>query len=144
MHFYYVRGCNFRSWIKIGDIYQATNDITCVVRDETGMFYEFQMLAGFRTNGGSVPWFAQWYVPSWSSTNDLINIAYSLHDGIYASGIMHRDLADDLLRGLARDSGYSRTKAGLICWAVNQFGASHYGKDELDTAKFLKLHVYNP
>lgn len=144
MHFYYERGCNFRSWIKIGDIYQATNNITAVVRDETGMFYEFQMLAGFRTNGGSVPWCFRWFVPSWSSTNDLINIAYALHDGLYASGLLHRSVSDDLLRGLLRDAGLSRIKASTVCYAVNKFAESHYQKDEYDTAKFIRLHVYNP
>lgn len=142
MHFYYVRGCGFRCWTKIGDVYQATDDIIVIVRDETGMHYEFHLLPGFRCNGGSVPWMFRWFVPSWSSTNDLINMAYALHDGCYASGILHRDIADDLLRGLLRDAGISRLKASTVCYAVNQFAESHYQKDEYDTAKFIKLHVY--
>lgn len=144
MHFYFVRGCGFRCWTKIDDFYQATDDIIVIVRDETGQHYEFHLLPGFRCNGGSVPWMFRWFVPSWSSTNDLINIAYALHDGCYASGLLHRDIADDLLRGLLRDAGLSRLKASTVCYAVNQFAESHYQKDEYDTKKFIRLHVYRP
>ena len=71
-------------------------------------------------------------------------MAYALHDAAYASGILHRDIADDLLRGLLRDAGLSRLKASTVCYAVNQFAESHYQKDEYDTAKFIQLRVYNP
>ena len=144
MHFYYERGCNFRSWIKIGDIYQATNDITCVVRDELGTHYEFHLLPGFQTDGGSVPLAFQWFVPKWSSTNDFINAAYFIHDAAYASGLIHRDIADDMLRGMLRDAGLSRFKASTVCWCVNKFAASHYGpeNDSEGNGDFVKLHVY--
>ena len=146
MHFYFVRGCGFRNWIKIGDTYQATDDIICIVRDEFGTHYEFHFLPGFRCNGGSVPWCFRWFVPSWSPTNDLINIAFAIHDGLYGSELMHRDIADDLLRGLLRDAGLSRLKASTVCYAVNKFAESHYGqdKDGYDSRLFMKLHVYNP
>jgi len=144
MHFYFVRGCGFRCWTKIDSLYQATDDIICIVRDELGTHYEFHLLPGFRCNGGSVPFIFQWFVPSWSPTNDLINMAYALHDGCYASGLLHRDVSDDLLRGLLRDAGLSRIKASTVCYAVNKFAESHYQHDEYDTAKFIKLHVYNP
>lgn len=144
MHFYFVRGCGFRCWTKIDSLYQATDDIICIVRDELGTHYEFHLLPGFRCNGGSVPFIFQWFVPSWSPTNDLINMAYALHDGCYASGLLHRDVSDDLLRGLLRDAGLSRVKASTVCYAVNKFAESHYQHDEYDTAKFIKLHVYNP
>lgn len=144
MHFYFVRGCGFRNWIKIGDVCQATDDIICIVRDEFGTYYEFHLLPGFQCNGGSVPWCFRWFVPSWSSTNDLINMAFALHDGLYSSGLLHRSVSDDLLRGLLRDAGLSRFKASTVCYAVNKFAESHYQKDEYDTAKFIKLHVYNP
>lgn len=144
MHFYFVRGCGFRCWTKIDSLYQATDDIICIVRDELGTHYEFHLLPGFRCNGGSVPLIFQWFVPSWSPTNDLINMAYALHDGCYASGLLHRDVSDDLLRGLLRDAGLSRVKASTVCYAVNKFAESHYQNDEYDTAKFIKLHVYNP
>jgi hypothetical protein len=71
-------------------------------------------------------------------------MAYALHDGCYASGLLHRDVSDDLLRGLLRDAGLSRVKASTVCYAVNKFAESHYQHDEYDTAKFIKLHVYNP
>ena len=144
MHFYFVRGCGFRNWIRIGDVYQATSDIVVVVRDETGLHYEFTLITGFRCNGGSVPWAFRWFVPSWSSTNDLINIAYALHDAMYCSGLMHRDLSDDMLRGLLRDAGLSRLQASTVCYAVNKFAESHYNKDEYDSKPFVKMRVYLP
>lgn len=144
MHFYYVRGCGLRCWTKIGDIYQATDDIIVIVRDETGMHYEFHLLPGFRTDGGSVPLAFQWFVPKWSSTNDLINAAYFIHDAAYASGLVHRNIADDMLRGLLRDAGLSRFKASTVCWCVNKFAAGHYGpeNDSEGNGAFVKLHVY--
>lgn len=142
MHFYFVRGCGFRNWTKIGDFYQATDEIVCVVRDELALHYEFTLLPGFRCNGGSVPWCFRWFVPSWSSTNDLLNMAYALHDAMYCSGLMHRELADDMLRGLLRDAGLSRLKASTVCFAVNKFAESHYKKDEYDSAPFVKMRLF--
>ena len=142
MHFYFVRGCGFRNWTKIGDFYQATDEIVCIVRDELALHYEFTLLPGFRCNGGSVPWCFHWFVPSWSSTNDLINIAYALHDAMYCSGLMLRDIADDMLRGLLRDAGLSRLKASTVCFAVNKFAESHYKKDEYDSASFVKMRLF--
>lgn len=144
MHFYFVSMKNEKSWIPIGDTYQATDDIFVTVRDETGMHYEFHLLPGFRCDGCSAPWCFHWFAPKWHETNDLYNIAVCLHDALYATGLMHREHADDLLRGLLRDAGFSRFKASTICYCVNQFAASHYDKDELDTGAFVKLRVYYP
>ena len=144
MHFYFVRGCGFRNWVRIGNIYQTTSDIVVIVRDETGLHYEFTLITGFQCNGGSVPWVFRWFVPSWSSTNDLINIAYALHDAMYCSGLMHRDISDDMLRGLLRDAGLSRLQASTVCYAVNKFAESHYNKDEYDSKPFVKMRLYIP
>lgn len=144
MHYYYVRGCGLRNWMKIGDVYQATGDIIVVVRDETGLHYEFTLVTGFQCNGGSVPWCFQWFVPGWSATNDLLNTAYALHDAMYCSGFIPRDLADDMLRGLLRDAGLSRLRASTVCYAVNKFAESHYNKDEYNSKPFVKMRVFIP
>ena len=69
-------------------------------------------------------------------------MAYALHDAMYCSGLMHRDIADDMLRGLLRDAGLSRFKASTVCFAVNKFAESHYKKDEYDSASFVKLRLF--
>ena len=145
MHFYYDGARNPKAWIKIGDLYQATDDIYVRLHDDGGMHYTWHLLPGFRTDGGSVPAAFRWFVPSWSEDNDIINMAYSIHDAAYGSGLVHRDIADDMLRGILRDAGLSRFKASTVCWAVNTFAKSHYGpeNDTNDCALFAKLQVYS-
>lgn len=144
MHFYFVDGNGFKNWTKIGNLYQVTDDIICILRDELGTRYKFHLLPGFQCDGGSVPWCFRWFVPSWSQTNDLINAAFFIHDAAYASGLVHRDIADDMLRGLLRDAGLSRFKASTVCWCVNNFAAGHYGPENDDggNGAFVKLSVY--
>lgn len=144
MHFYFESSKNEKAWIKIGNIYQATEEITVTLRDETGMHYKWTLLPGFRTDGGSVPLAFRWFVPAWSDTVPLVNLAYALHDAAYGSGLMHRDIADDMLRGLLRDAGFSRFRASTVCWAVNNFAAGHYGveNDKYDCRLFASLRVY--
>lgn len=146
MHFWFVSSKNEKSWIPIGGTYQATDDIFVTVRDQDGMHYEFHLFPGFRCDGCSAPLCFRWFAPKWHPGNDLYNIAVCLHDACYASGLLSRGHADDLLRGLLRDAGFSRFKASTICFCVNRFAAGHYGKenDRLDTGAFVKLRVYMP
>lgn len=141
MHFYFVSARNPKSWVKNGHLYQAMDDIYVTVRDQDGVHYEFHLLPGFLTDGGSVPAAFRWFVPSWSSVNWLINIAYALHDAVYAAGILSRSEADDLLRGLLRDAGLSRVRASTVCWCVNRFAKGHYGpkNDRYGSAPFVKM-----
>lgn len=144
MHFYFVRGCGFRNWTKVGDYYQATDDIICVVRDETGLHYEFHLLPGFQCDFGSVPWVFQWFVPSYSPTNDLLNAAFFIHDAAYASGAVHRTIADDMLRDLLIAAGLPKYKALTVRWCVSKFAANHYGpeNDYGGNGAFVKLSLY--
>lgn len=144
-HFTYDGCRNPKAWIKIGDLYQATDDIYVRLHDEKGMHYTWHLYPGFQTDGGSVPVAFQWFVPKWSNENDLINLAFALHDAAYGSGLMHRDIADDMLRGMLRDAGLSRFRASTVCWAVNNFAASHYGpnNDRYDCKLFSTLDVYS-
>ena len=109
-HFTYDGCRNPKAWVKIGDIYQATDDIYVRLHDEQGMHYTWHLYPGFQTDGGSVPLAFQWFVPKWSTDNDLINLAFS-----------------------------------TVCWAVNNFAASHYGpeNDRYDCKLFAELDVYS-
>jgi hypothetical protein len=64
-----------------------------------------------------------------------------LHDWLYASGILKREIADDMLRSALRDCGMNRFHASTICWAVNNFASNHYGimNDDLDCAGYGEL-----
>lgn len=144
MHYYYDGARNPKSWVKIGNLYQATDDIYVRLRDSNDLHYTWHLYPGFLTDGGSVPLAFQWVVPKWSDDNDLINLSFALHDAAYGSGLMHRSLADDMLRGMLRDAGLSRWRASAVCWAVNNFAAKHYGpeNDKYDCKLFATLDVY--
>lgn len=144
MHFYTVsHTATPNSFAKVGSLYQAMHEIQVYVRGDNGMIYKFTILPGFRTDGGSVPKAFQWFVPSWSEGNVLINLAYAIHDLVYGAELMARSEADDLLRGMLRDAGLSRARASTVCWAVNTFACRHYGKkyDRWDCALFSRLEI---
>lgn len=145
MHFYYLGASNAHSWVRMpSGVYQATEDIAVSVRDDSDMYYTFSILPGFRTDGGSVPTAFTWFVPGWSDDNPIINMAYALHDGVYATACLPRPYADDLLRGTLRDAGLSRLRASTVCWAVNQFACRHYGTeyDTLGSGPFFRMVRY--
>lgn len=143
-HFSYVDGKNISAWVKIDDFWQANADIIVHLVDDTKLHYMWHLLPGFRTNGCSTPWAFQWFSPQWSEDNPMYNIAVALHDAAYGTGFLHRDIADDMMRGILRDAGLSRFRASTMCWAVNNFAASHYGSehDTYDCKLFAKLNVY--
>jgi hypothetical protein len=143
MHFYYLGSKNPNAWCKVGKMYQAVEDIYVYLRDDTGFRYTWHLLPGFRTDMGSVPAVFQWFVPGYSKDNYLINLAYYTHDAAYASGLVPKGIADDMLRGILRDAGVSRLRASTVCWCVNTFAASHYGpeNDTDNNRVFVKLTV---
>ena len=146
MHFYFVSAKNEKSWVKNGELYQAIDDIFVTVKDQDNMYYEWHLLPGFRTDGGSVPLCFRWFVPSWSKTNHVLNLAFALHDAAYASELLDRSDADDLVRGVLRDAGLCRLRASTVCYAVNKFAERHYGKenDKYGSAQFVKLRRWLP
>lgn len=147
MQFTYLGARNAGAWTRLpSGLYQATDDIYVRVRGSDGLQYSFHLMPGFQTDGGSVPLAFRWFVPAWSDDNEIINLAYALHDYLYGSEALPKDVADDLLRGLLRDAGLSRFRASTVCWAVEKFARSHYGitNDRLDCALFGELRIYKP
>lgn len=140
MQFYLRHLSNERAWANVDGLWQATDDIYADIMDDEAKWHTFHLLPGFRCDGGSVPKMFQWFVPSWSTENPVINIAYALHDASYASECLSREHADDLLRGLLRDAGLNRLRASTVCYAVNKFASKHYGKanDNFGCAPFVK------
>ena len=144
MHFYTITYSKNNKWQKYDDLFHLGSDLSVVLKDENGLNYGFKLVPGFVTDGGSVPFAFRWFVPCWSKANSLVNIAYALHDALYASELLPRAVADDILRGMLRDAGFSRLRASTVCFCVNQFAANHYGRkyDRFGVAKFLKMRTW--
>lgn len=123
------------------ELYVLDKDLHVSVMTETGAVYLFTLYKGFKCNGGSVPKPFRWFMPSWDDKVPLLCVAYMLHDWLYASTMMPKEQADDLLRGLLRDAGYNRFHASTVCWAVNTFAKSHYGHDEYHVAALGELEI---
>lgn len=126
-------------WHEMNGFY-VIDDSFFISMDDGKRLYTFKIHRGFMTDGGSIPKIFSWFAKGWS--NDYrYNAAYILHDWLYASGILKREIADDMLRSALRDCGMNRFHASTICWAVNNFASSHYGimNDDLDCAGYGEL-----
>jgi hypothetical protein len=106
----------------------------------------FSFHEGFRCDGLSVPCAFRWFLPSWDSKNALYNVAGALHDWLYATkgySILRREECDDIFRGLLRESGIGRFKAGCADKAVEWFagGKNHWGNDSYQIADKCSMVV---
>ena len=125
---------NFRAgkyeWHKDSDgLYFIDKDFVISLTDELGKTYQFLVKKGFRTDGGSIPKCFAWFAPSWKEDDEQYNACFVLHDGLYASELVNKDMADDMLRSSLRDVGMNRFHASTICFCVNHFAGKHYGKE---------------
>jgi hypothetical protein len=125
------------------------NQFLLIVRaDRDGLILEltFAFREGFRCDGLSVPLAFRWFLPSWDSKNALYNVAGALHDWLYATkgySILRREECDDIFRGLLRESGIGRFKAGCADKAVEWFagGKNHWGNDSYQIADKCSMVV---
>lgn len=125
------------------------NQLMLIVRaDRDGVTMEltFTLREGFRCDGLSVPWAFRWFLPSWDSKNALYNVAGAVHDWLYTTkgySILRREECDDIFRGLLRESGIGRFKAGCADKAVEWFagGKNHWGNDDYKIADKCSMVV---
>ena len=125
------------------------NQVLLIVRaDRDGVTMEltFTLREGFRCDGLSVPWAFRWFLPSWDSRNALYNVAGAVHDWLYTTkgySILRREECDDIFRGLLRESGIGRFKAGAADKAVEWFagGSNHWGSDGYKVADKCSMVV---
>ena len=102
---------------------------------------------GYRCDGLSVPKAFRWFLPSWDYKNSLYNLAGAVHDWLYSTGgnfgMFTREECDDIFRGLLRESGISRFKAGCADKAVEWFagGSSHWNNDSYGVAELARMEV---
>lgn len=103
---------------------------------------------GFRCDGLSVPRLLRWFLPSWDERNGLYNVAGAVHDWLYATkgncGMFTREECDDVFRGLLRESGKSRFKAGCADKAVEWFAGNkrHWGNDSYGVSSLARMEVF--
>ena len=143
--FYIVNTTNSNDkWLNTSDSHVLQKIITTVICDEYNNYYQIILDKGYRCDGLSVPKVFRWYLPSWDKDNQLYNLAGAIHDALYTvkgANIFTREESDDIFRGLLRDSGISRAKAGLADMAVGLFagGDRHWGNDTWNNKD--KIHV---
>lgn len=125
------------------------NNFLLIVRaDVTAGLVEltFTFREGFRCDGLSVPLAFRWFLPSWDSKNALYNVAGAVHDWLYTTkgySMFNREACDDIFRGLLRESGIGRFKAGCADKAVEWFagGKNHWGSDDYKIADKCSMVV---
>ena len=143
--FYMVNTTNSNGkWLNTSDSHVLQKNITAVICDEYNNYYQIILDKGYRCDGLSVPKVFRWYLPSWDKDNQLYNLAGAIHDALYTlkgANMFTREESDDIFRGLLRDSGISRAKAGLADMAVGLFagGDRHWGNDTWNNKD--KIHV---
>lgn len=143
--FYIVNTTNSNDkWLNNSDSHVLQKNITAVICDEYNNYYQIILDKGYRCDGLSVPKVFRWYLPSWDKDNQLYNLAGAIHDALYTlkgANLFTREESDDVFRGLLRDSGISRAKAGLADMAVGLFagGDKHWGNDTWNNKD--RIHV---
>lgn len=89
--------------------------------------YDFTVTYGATWDGLSTPRLLQWFIPSYIEGEHLFNWAGLIHDALYGSALLTKDVADDVFRSVLRDSGLSRFRASSAEFWMSKFSKSHYG-----------------
>ena len=108
-------------------LYMITELFNIRFRDEHGRKHVYQISPGLVTDGGSIPSALSWFAPGWTDEDPEYNACFILHDCLYASELLPKKDADNVLRGSLRDCDVSRLVASTICFAVDKFATRHYG-----------------
>lgn len=128
MSSFYNYKCTPFTWHKLPNgLYQIDNEFE-ITLDDKEYKYTITILPDFRTDGGSIPKAFQWFIKGWTDDYNYNGI-YILHDALYCTEYTTKEIADDMLRSSLRDYGIDRIHASTVCWCVNTFAKSHYGKD---------------
>ena len=120
--------------------------LATIVKDDVKFIADFHIRVGFKCDGASIPWAFRWFLPSWDKDNFVYNLGSTVHDGLYANkgfNIFSREECDDILRGIWRESGISRFKAGVADKCVEWFagGGKHWGNDSYGVKDLFKMEV---
>ena len=77
--------------------------------------------AGTKTDFASIPAAARWLI-----RREGTDVAGLVHDHLYRSGRVRRQIADGILYALCRDAGVSPTRCLILFAAVAITGGRHY------------------
>lgn len=145
--FYIVNTTNSNyKWLNTSDSHVLQESITTVICDEHNNYYHIVLDKGYRCDGLSVPKMFRWYLPSWDKDRSVYNLAGAIHDALYTvkgANLFTREECDDVFRGLLRDAGISRAKAGLADMAVGLFagGVKHWGNDSWNNKELIHVRT---
>lgn len=104
--------------------------------------FRVKFKAGWKCDGLSVPKLFRWFLPIWDKKNMNYNLAGCVHDALYGNkgfNVFTREECDDIFRGMLRECGISRIKAGFADKAVELAAKSHFGTDEHKVNKYVSL-----
>ena len=145
--FYIIDTSNSNAkWLSTDDSHILQTTILTVIRDDNDRYFEILLDKGYRCDGLSVPKIFRWYLPSWDKDKSVYNLAGAIHDALYTvkgANLFSREECDDVFRGLIRDAGISRAKAGLADMAVGLFagGDKHWGNDEWNNKELIHVRT---
>lgn len=136
---------NSISYIKNNeDLYELTWPTSInilLTKNKKDYVLNVNLSKGFKSDGASVPTIFSWFLPKWDTKNMTYNCGSMVHDCLYtASGcdnFFTREDVDDILRGIWRNAGISRFKAGVADVLIGWFGGGkkHWGSDNLNNKK---------
>ena len=146
------------AWVSSPFMWTTEKDGSHVLKSDSDLYfllqskkneatYKFTFKKGFKCDGLSVPWMFRWFLHSWDEKNRLYNLAGALHDWLYATkgayGRFTRSECDDIFRGLMREAGIVRVKAGFADKAVELFagGKRHWENDDYGVSGLVHLSV---
>lgn len=115
-----------------------------ILKDARPVECRFRFSAGFKTDGLSVPFIFRWFLPNWDEKNMDYNMAGVIHDCLYGNEGFEkftREECDDIFRGILRECGISRFKAGAADKSVEWFASKHF-KTDYETAKFSRVILF--
>lgn len=123
-------------FVLLNDFY-----ITVMKSDNANEKYTIKISKGAVWDGLSIPKLFRWFLPEIDYTNQLYSASGLVHDCLYASELLSKDIADDIFRSILRDSGISRFKGSTAHWCVSNFAKCHYGKkhDTNGLGKFVEI-----
>lgn len=122
-------------------VYMLATDCQVLLNTDRGLL-QLYLRKGFKWNGASTPWVFQWVIPSWDDGNERANVASCFHDAAFANkgwGLLSYEDSNDVYRGMLREAGYKRFNASAGCFALNNFGKSHWGNDDFCCKEWADL-----
>lgn len=138
----FLQGMLLQYFSKAGNV-RLMHDISlCLEIEQKKRVFTVELifLKGFESDGLTRPdLFGKW-IKKFDRENQLYNFAGYAHDWLYSvKGCVgggfefSRSECDDIFRGILREAGVSRFKAGVMDWAVGVFagGSKHWGDDSL-------------